>query len=326
MTMPDLTLIVPMARLLGVTADELLSGTPGETDKRRAEFDSLCADWASYVKEESYRMALQATAEYPGEYKYLLWLANTEMNMAYHTSFKEDSEAEYSREMMERAIVHNSIVFHDCGEDELREKAIWNTVVCCKCMKQYSRAKLFAEMLPEEKSRHTRSKAMELCLQGEELVEHRKHTVYRRLESLCISLSGIYWFAEALEPHVEAAMDTTEAVLKAMFPDGNYLWFHKYLCCVYQHRAVFAVIQKEEEKAVDYLRTMLEHARKIPQKEQAVACGVMAGISVEDAGHLPYVLVGCDDLSLSVEEQLRSRIRTFKSFSPLWERDDFLAL
>ena len=325
MTMPDLTLIVPMARLLNVTADELLSGTPGETDKRRAEFDRYCDEWASYNKEESYRMAVQATAEYPSEYKYLLWLAHTEMNMAYHTSFKEDPEAEYSCDMMERAIVHNSIVFHDCGDAELREKAIWNTVVCCKCMKQYGRAKLFAEMLPEKKQ-ITRSMAMELCLQGEELEEHYKGTVYRNLEDLCISLSRLYWFAEEPSPSAEAAMDTTEAVLKAVFPDGNYLWFCKYLCCVYQQRAAFAVWQKEEQKAVEYLRIMLEHAREIPSTKQAVTCGVMAGLSVEDAGQLPYVVVGLDDLSMPAEEQLRNRIRACASFAPLWEREDFKAL
>ncbi len=325
MTMPDLTLIVPMTRLLNVTADELLSGTPGETDARRAEFDRHCADWASYNKEESYRMAVQATAEYPTDYRYLLWLAQTEQNMAYHASFKEDPEAEYSREMMERAIVHNSIVFHDCGDAELRETAIWNTVVCCKCMKQYGRAKLFAEMLPEKKQ-ITRSKAMELCLQGGELEEHRKGTVYRRLEDLCISLSRIYWFAENPAPHAEAAMDATEAVLKAVFPDGNYLWFCKYLCCVYQQRAAFAVLQKEEEQAVDYLRIMLEHARKIPHGAKEISCGVMAGLSVEDAGQLPYVIVGLDEPSLPAEEQLRRRIRAIKSFAPLWEREDFKAL
>lgn len=325
MTMPDLTLIVPMARLLNVTADELLSGTPGETDKRRAEFDRYCDDWASYNKEESYRMAVQATAEYPGEYKYLLWLAHTEQNMAYHASFKEDPQAEYSGEMMERAIVHNSIVFHDCGDAELREQAIWNTVVCCKSMKQYGRARLFAEMLPEKKQ-ITRSKAMELCLQGEELEEHRKGTVYRNLEDLCISLSRIYYFAETSEPYVQAAMDTTEAVLKAVFPDGNYLWFSKYLCCVYQQRAAFAVSKGEEDKAMEYLRTMLEHARKIPRGAAEVSCGVMAGLSVEDAGQLPYVVVGLDDLSMSAEEQLRNRIRTCAPFAPLWEREDFKAL
>ena len=326
MTMPDLTLIVPMARLLNVTADELLSGNPGETDQRRAEFDRHCDDWTSYTKEESYRMAVQATTEYPADYRYLLWLAQTEQNMAYLTSFKEDPQAEYSRDMMERAIVHNSLVLHDCGDAELRENAIWNIVVCCKCMKQYGRAKLFAEMLPEETSRLTRDKAMELCLQGEALAENRKMAVYRRLTDLCIYLSRIYYFAEKPEPYVQAAMDTTEAVLKAVFPDGNYLWFCKYICCVYQQRAAFAVLQGEEEKAVDYLRTMLDYARKIPHGEAEASCGVLAGLSVEDAGQLPYVLVGLDDLSMSAEEQLRNRIRTCASFAPLWEREDFQAL
>ena len=38
---PDLSLIVPLAKLLRVTTDELLGMTPPETDNRKLEYDAL---------------------------------------------------------------------------------------------------------------------------------------------------------------------------------------------------------------------------------------------------------------------------------------------
>ncbi|MBQ8287664.1 MAG: helix-turn-helix transcriptional regulator [Clostridia bacterium] len=65
LTLPDLALIVPLARILHVSADELLSGKPEEIDMHRAEFDQYCDHWLEYKREDNYQMALQATSEYP---------------------------------------------------------------------------------------------------------------------------------------------------------------------------------------------------------------------------------------------------------------------
>ena len=53
LTMPDLALIVPLARILHVSADELLSGKAEEADKKRAEFDKYCDSWSEYNQEEN---------------------------------------------------------------------------------------------------------------------------------------------------------------------------------------------------------------------------------------------------------------------------------
>ena len=48
LTLPDLSLIVPLARILQISADELLSGKQEEMDERRAEFDEHCDNHLKY--------------------------------------------------------------------------------------------------------------------------------------------------------------------------------------------------------------------------------------------------------------------------------------
>lgn len=327
LTVPDLGLIIPLARVLHVSADELLSGKPEEVDKRRAEFDKCCDNWVEYNQEAYYQMALQATSEYPGDYKYLAWLAHMEMNMAYHSNYKEDPSLPYSAQMLERAIAHNDMVIEECDDAAIREKAIWNAMLCCKNMERYDDALKYAELFPKAES-ITRDRAMDVCLQGERLTEHRRGEIYRKLHGLCVSLSRAYWFAEQKEPFATAAMDTTEAVLKTVFPDGNYLGFHRFLCCVYQKRAEFEIAAGDHEKAVKYLRIMLEHAEKAPDGKQCYTCGVLDGLPVDFSAdrQLPYIIVGADDVKKSTPEQLKNRMKKLACFAPLRDREDFQSL
>lgn len=328
LTLPDLALIVPLARILHVSADELLSGKPEEIDMRRAEFDKHCDNWVEYDREENYQMALQATSEYPGDYKYLQWLAHTEMNIAYHPRYKEDPSKEYSVQMMERAIEHNNIVIAECDDAKLRDQAIWNAMVCCKNMNRYDEALKYAEMLPKERQSLTQDKAMDLCLQGKQLMEHRKFSVYRKIHDLLLTLSRIYEFAERMEPHVAAALDTTEAVLKTVFPDGNYLGFYKDLCCVYEKRAEFAVLAGDYDKAMEYLQIMMNHAQKVPYNQQSYTCGVLDQLNVDYSSdhNLLYIIVGVDDVNKPICEQLKNRMKCLGVYAPLRDRENFQAL
>ena len=317
---------MPLARILQVSADELLGGKQEEIDERRAEFDEHCDNHLRYDTKDNYRTALAAVNEYPMEYKYLAWLALCEMYMAYCVEYKDDPAAPFSREMMERAIKHNHTVIADCADIKIREKAIWNAMVCHVNMGRYDEALQYAEMFPGE-APLTRDKAMELCLQGEKLVEYRKWSAYRRLRDLCIAFSKIYWFAESGEPDAIAALDAEEMVLKAVFPDGNHFDFHKNLCCAYQKRAEFEIKAGNYDRAVEYLQVMMEHAGKIPVGEQCCTGGVFDGLSIQFSQNnmLTYVINGLDDVNKTIPEQLKNRLRQ-DIYASLRDREDFRAL
>ena len=326
LTAPDLALIMPLARILGVSADELLGGKKEETDAKRLEYDERYTNYLKYDTRENYQIALQAVKDYPNDYKYLAFLAQTEMFVAYCSEFKEDPASRYSLEMLERAIKHNDIVIEECEDANIRGNAIWNAMVCCKNMRDYDRAKGYAEMLPSQ-NQFTKDKAMELCLQGEELARHKKWTAYKRLQDLCISFSRIYHFAEKKEPYVIAALDAEEAILNVMFPDGNYHDFHKNLVCAYQMRADFELQEGNLDQAMDYLRTMMEHARKVPQGEKHTLQGVFEGIEVVYPVdyRMMYIINGLDDIEKPMPEQLKNRLKQ-ERYAPLFDREDFQAL
>ena len=69
LTSPDLGLIGPLTKLLGVTSDELLGLTEEECDERRAYFDN---EYKGYWKRNdpltNYEIAKQAVEEYPGNF------------------------------------------------------------------------------------------------------------------------------------------------------------------------------------------------------------------------------------------------------------------
>ena len=323
---PDLALIIPLTKILQVSADELLGGKPIEADERKAEFDARCDDFLKYDVKDNYQIALQAVKEYPRNYKYLSWLAEIEHSISYNNEYKEDPTAPYSVEMLEKSIKHSNIVIEECEDTSIRDIAIWNAMVCFKEMGSYDEALKYAEMYPKTEP-FTRDKAMEMCLQGEKLTKHLKWRVYNKLSAFCISLSRIYVFAERKEPHVMAALDIEEATLKSVFTDGNYLEFHKNLCCAYQKRAEFEIVEGNYDKAVDHLRTMMYHAKRVPFGEQTFTCGVLEGISMYFSQNCPlYILMSVDDLDTPIYEQVKNRIMTLEIFSPLWEREDFKAL
>ena len=326
LTVPDISLIMPLASLLHVTADELLGGKPEERDAKRLEYDEHYEHDMKYDIRENYRIALQAVKDYPKDYKYLVFLADTEASMAYEPECKEDPKAKYSEEMMQRAIKHFELVIEECEDVAIREEAIWNLMICYKTMGEHDKALKCANMLPE-RSRFTKDHALDVCLQGEKQVQHKKWTVKNKLISLCIAFSRIYYFAEKKEPYVIAALDAEEAILKVIFPDGNYHEFHNDLVSAYEMRANFELQEGNLDQAMTYLYIMMEHARKVPQGETHILDGVFEGIEefYPVDYRMKYIFNGMDDIEKPIPEQLKIRLRQ-ERYAPLFDREDFQAL
>lgn len=327
LTAPDLGLIIPLSRILHVSADELLGGKPEENDAKRIEYNEYCDNYLKYDPKENYEVAQRAVSEYPNDYKYLYFLGLCEMYMSHRSECDGyDSTVKYSREMLERAIKHCNIVIEECEDSKVKGDAIWVAMMCYREVGRYDEARKYAEMFPERQP-FSRDSAIEMCLRGEELISHRKFTVYKKLMALCVALSRIYWLTENEKDFKIDALDAEEAVLKAVLPDGNYLDLHKTLCCAYQKRATIAIKEGDHDKAIEHLRTMLEHAVKIPEAKASFTSGVLEGLSIDDSGDnmLPYTIHGLDDISKPIVDQLKNRLN-LEVFAPLRDREDFKAL
>ena len=89
---PDISMLPPIANLFSVTVDRLLGMEDYQRNLRKAEYEAAFKDyWQHDDKEENYRIAKKAVAEYPANMEWLEWLASDE----YYLSFLKDrKEAE----------------------------------------------------------------------------------------------------------------------------------------------------------------------------------------------------------------------------------------
>ncbi len=312
---PDLALIIPLARILHVSADELLGGTTEETDARQAELDKLCRDSWKYNNEEMYETAKQAVSEYPGNYKYLMWLAGMESTM----------------KMYDRSIQHYNIVIEECTDSELKNKAISETMFCYRALGKADEAMQYAKMLPNE-SEFTRDHAMLACLQGEELQLHKQMLLLKKFYAFLRELTGLYMSSTEKNEQATAAMDLKERILNAVFPDENYLEFWHELCYIYEKRAELEVSIGAYDKAIEYLRVMIECGKKYTEscnESRTHTCDVFNKIRrnlAVDFPYRPFIVTGDERNTKPILEQMRIALTNEKQFDPLWDREDFKKL
>lgn len=84
-------MIGPLTKLLHVSADELLGLNEDKPDARRNELEEAYKKtWNTGDLAERMRIAKCAVSEYPGDMKYLEWLADCTYMLAF--SYKDDDE------------------------------------------------------------------------------------------------------------------------------------------------------------------------------------------------------------------------------------------
>lgn len=322
-TVPDLTMIVPLSRILQVTTDVLLSGEEEDRAERLAELNERCDNYWKYDQKEMYQTACQAVSEYPENYRFLVWLAGMERGMAHDSRYIDDPEKTVSEIMIERSLKHSRTVIAECQDSEIRNKAIWNAMFCCKEIGQEEEALRYAQMLPQ-KTGYTRNTALLCCLQGDRLLEQQQKIIFDGLTALCHSFLETYWFAESATPQVMAALDMEEAILNAAFPDGKYLHFHHHLFFIYEKRADLALKEGNAERAIDCIRIMIGHIR-----EYTVICHTgnlhfsSAALdrvqirAVEMGSVHSYFTVGSEQVSKPYLVQLREELQADPKYEPL---------
>ena len=314
-TMPDLAMIVPLARALHVSADELLGMKPVEQDERKAYFDSEYFQFWKKDHEADLEIARQAAAEYPGDYRYLHWLASNEWYVGYSVKYMgTDTE----KKLIADSIRHCEMILENCDDTELRNHAIHSLVSAYKYTNRYDEAKKYAEMYPEDPE-STRDDILMLCLQGEELEFLYKKRIKKALIKLHSALSQL-WFYED-DPCVEA-MDAEETVIKAVITDENYQHFHIALSMIQQERAKTAMRNGDTAAAVCALNSAMKHAKSFDEMQkngiEQYTCPVLCGYTEDHRDDRKE-----EDWSMTntVREYTENNI-----FDPLRNREDFKAL
>lgn len=312
---PDLSLIGPLTKLLHVSADELLGLSEPAVDERKAYFD---AEWFEYWKkddhEADYKIAKQAVAEYPGDFRYLDWLASVEYYIAFDDNYHSGGPLDYFNDMMERSIRHYLMILEDCTDESLRNKALWGLILDYKYTNRMGEAKKYAMMYPEDDGM-SRDDALELCLEGDELLAHRQNMLANALYRMNRALANIYGFGDRRDPRVCAAVKASLAIFRAVISDENYLGFSGSLYSMHLKLAEIAVVDGNYDTAVQELAEAKKYAAEIDRcmtaGKQYYTCPLL--------DHYDYDYSECRPLTPYVacwREEISA-----PQFAPLWENE-----
>ena len=209
---PDISMLPPLANLFSVTVDRLLGMEDYQKNLRKAEYEAAFKDyWKHDDKEENYRIAKKAVAEYPANMEWLEWLASDEYYLAF---LKEGEEA---KTFFDLSVKHYKTVLENTSDRDLKEEALRGLVSALTEKGDAAKAREYAESEPDEEKR---DELLWICLSGKEKKALCQKLADRKLSELLMYLNTM----KSME-----RCDAVDLILKALFPDGNYQNYHNIL-------------------------------------------------------------------------------------------------
>jgi len=252
LTAPDLTLIVPLSKALGVSTDELLGAK--EADTRIEELEKLYDDTLKKGNTtECIRIAEEAVKEYPSDMK---WLNRYAWDMWCH-AIETIPNGETFETEREKIIKLFDRVIGNTDDDEIKVFAITGIVgcLCGKGCKQEARR--YVELFPETKVDPTeKERLIGACLEGDEQIRHKQKYLEKHFGEL---VRMLIW------NNIGDNRDTctpAESIIKAMIPDGNYCEHHHSMSHIKFRKAEIAASEGNTESAMEFLKEAVYHARE----------------------------------------------------------------
>ena len=246
LTSPDLGLIGPLTKLLGVSADELLGLTAEGRDGRKAFFDAAMERFRNDDLEEYTRNAEAAVREFPGDMRYLAWYTDCVQMLSV-------AQPDEKRFAMDETVVRCADTVPENTDDEkLKQRVIGDAVYALTDLGRRNEAKKYAELLPEGDARES---FLGLTMTGEERIRHGQKRLWDAMWALLSHLVENTPDSVRIE-----ACEAAETIVRLLISDGNFLdaydWL--YLGKVYHVRR--EVETGRYEAALEDLKVAKEYA------------------------------------------------------------------
>ena len=175
---PDITMIAPLAKLFGVSADELLGITELDDDKTRKRYDAALKKHRNGQDHSgSYWWAKEAFLTYPQNYHYLEWLANAEYQLAFDESQAEKPSSEYFEELIENSLRHYETVIENCTDTDIYAKAVLGKIMVLRFLDRTEEADWSAEFEYPDVNIKTAFGALSLCKEGQTLLDYLENEI-----------------------------------------------------------------------------------------------------------------------------------------------------
>lgn len=175
---PDITLLAPLAKLFGVSADELLGITDVDDDKTRKRYDAALQKYRNGKDHSgSYWWAKEAFLAYPQNYHYLEWLATAEYQLAFDECQTEKPSSEYFEELIENALRHYETVIEECTDTNLYAKAVLGKIMVLRFLDRIEEANWSAEFEYPDANIKIAVGALSLCEEGQTLLNYLENEI-----------------------------------------------------------------------------------------------------------------------------------------------------
>lgn len=247
---PDLSLIVPLAKLLHITTDELLGMNTEQDDERKHEYDTACTLAHS---PEQLELAAKAVRDYPGELKYVKWQADC----LYMLAFDNYITQERFYEDLEKALKLDFIVFENTTDEKMKNNALASIVMTLSAQHRNDEAIRYAEMYPDT-PRLDKNTVMGWALTGDTKEKHTQKTLMRNLDEM---LGILIEKSDRANPNLKRMeyLDCAEALIRLMFPENEYNRYYDELFLIYIYKAII-LAYREPPKAIEALKQARAYA------------------------------------------------------------------
>ena len=306
-TSPDLSVIVPLARLFKVTTDELFCFEENADHIRNEELEAQYQEtWQSGDLQRRFELSEQAVREFPGEMKWHDRLAWAQAMR----SFEYTDDTMYAEEQ-EEAIRRFAFVIENAPEGKLRNSSIQGIVQYLTFRGRPEEAVTYAQLYPDD-SPVSKADILLTCLQGTERTIHYQKT----LDSAMLRLLNLIGCGS------DPACDAQEQILKTMIPDENYLYYYCFFTDLYRSRARFRINDGNYDTAVQMLRLAFVHASEYDEVISSNTVYRFTGPFFDNMEH--NVRDICKSNTTTYVEDLLDTLKR-APFDPLREREDFKA-
>ncbi len=314
---PDVSLLVPLAKLLNVSTDTLLGMEEGDTDEKKRKYDDACK---MAHRPDQLELAQNACRDYPGEMKYLKWQADC----LYMLAYEQYTTQEKFYDDLEKALKPYLVVLENASDERLKNSAIVGIVKVLSALRRNDEAVKYAEMYPDAPNLDKKT-VMGWALAGEAKEKHMQNVLRWHLDDMLRILIDKR-DANNSNLYREDCLDCAEKILQAFFPSGEYNSYYDDLYLIYIERAV-TLARKNPEKAIEALKTARRYAETLDDLFMREPTAIPYNSPFFDLLHFDSA-----DLLIYGPLEENRRIDNFswwlsgKCFDPIRDREDFQKL
>ena len=319
-TAPDLSLIAPLCRVLGCSADELLGIAEDDEVAKARESELLRLisgndfDPASLYADDRLEKCLAAVEEFPRNLWMHYYCAMTE------AALDGGDGSEASRAHWEAAEKRYRFLLEEATDDRLRACVINNLVTRLAAKGRKEEAAALAGTCPDlPNSKISKDYLLLYCLEGEQRRRHWQTFLRGKLGGLLTALR----LAGGGEDTVRAC-EAAVAVVDIFFPDGNLLDLNNTLCTALEK--LIGAYAGRKERADDLMRVTKRYCEVCAEIDRINA--LPPGETVPFTAPL-FDLVGCAPPIQMRPAPLRdtaARLLRWPCFDDFCGREEYRAL